>query len=455
MKHVVTVLVALGMLACRQNMEAWPSDGERQDVSMYVRTRSLSGITPAPTAYQFLIFNKENAKFSRFNTNPEPDNRTRMHLKLFPGNYLGYCLTGAEEEDALIFNETSPPEKIFLKAQKTTKSHNEAKDHLLGVQEFTVDETNEVPVVFDLSRKVGMLKVRIENIPEWITDLQINLSNVPQQMNLAGEYSGNYTVTKNIQIPEDGVSETDLLVFPPQENHKAALSLVSNSLVFVTPDHLIESIQANRITEIKAVFQEAAASYQVDFASQLVEWEAQILREEDWEIDLPEKACSGTGNGTELVVNGSFEEDFVNNVPANWTLDATSKDYPRSALSVTSPVQEGDKAVLIDGKTYIYQDIPVTGGKCYQLHLHVNAPASGARWKCYSTWQKGSTKLPSDPLQSSSYEGKTTGYADFYDGKIFRAPSNANKLRIEVRNYNDPASNQGIYVDAVSVQAVD
>ncbi|MDE7374524.1 MAG: hypothetical protein K2M86_04265, partial [Odoribacter sp.] len=74
---------------------------------------------------------------------------------------------------------------------------------------------------------------------------------------------------------------------------------------------------------------------------------------------------------------------------------------------------------------------------------------------CYSTWQKGSTKLPSEQLQSTSYEGQTDGYTDFYAGKIFRAPSDANKLRIEVRNYNDPASAQGIYVDAVSVQAVD
>lgn len=455
MKYFFISVIAVTLLACQRSMEAWPSDGDRQDVPMYVRTRNLPGIAPSPAAYQFLIFNKEDAKFTRFNTNPDPENRTQMYLKLFPGNYIGYCVTGGEDESSWTFEAASPPEKIFLKAQKNSKSHDEAKDHLLGMREFTVNETDDEPVIFDLNRKVGMLKVRIENIPEWVTDLQINLSNVSKQMNLLGEYSGSYTITKNITPPEDGVSETDIFVFPPQGEDKASLSLVSNALVFITPEHPITSIQANRITEITAIFQKPAATYQVNFTSRLVEWETPAFREEDWEIELPEKACTGTGNGTELVLNGGFEEEFAGNAPPHWMLDASSKDYPKNTRAVTSPVQEGKQAVLIEGKTYLYQDIPVTGGKCYQLHLYLNAPHANARWKCYSTWRKGSTTLTSSQLQSSGYESKTDGYIDFYEGKVFRAPANADKLRIEIRNYNDPNAGQDIYVDAVSVQAVD
>ena len=98
MKHFMILLVVFTLTACHHSMEPWPSDGDRQDVPMYVRTRSLSGITPFPTTYQFLIFNKENAKFSRFSTNPAPNNPNQMFLKLLPGNYTGYCLTGGEEE---------------------------------------------------------------------------------------------------------------------------------------------------------------------------------------------------------------------------------------------------------------------------------------------------------------------------------------------------------------------
>jgi len=434
-------------------MDPWPSDRDRQDIAMYVRTRSLSGIAPSPTAYQFFILNKASNQFSRFNVNPDQKDNTQMHLKLFPGDYTGYCVTGAEEADAWIYAANSSAEQIFLKSQKTTQSHEEAKDHLLGTTDFTVNEMNAEPIIFDLNRKVGMLKVRIENIPEWIPDLQINLSNIPKQMNLLGEYSGSYTVTKNITIPQDGVSETDLLVFPPIG--KATLSLSSNSLVFITPEHPIDSILANRTTQIKAIFQEETTSYTVNFTSQLVEWDDPILQEQDWQVDLPQGVCTGSGNGTELVKNGNFEEDFIGDIPANWTLDAASTSYPRTALWVDNPVHQGSKAVLIEGKTYIYQDIPIAGGTCYQLHLHINASAPNAKWKCYSTWYKGSSKLPSSLLQSSGYEGSTNGYIDFYEGKLFRAPAEANKLRIEIRNYNEPVSGEGICIDAVSVQAVD
>lgn len=453
MKHFWTLAIMLSLWSCHRTMEAWPSEGERQEVAMYVRTRSLSGITPTPTAYQFFIFNKETSTFTQYHVNPE--NHTQMHLKLFPGDYIGYCVTGGEEENAWIFEENLPAEQIFLKAQKNNQSHEEAKDHLLGSQEFSVTDHQGAPVIFDLKRKVSMLKVRIENIPEWVTDLQINLSNVAKQMSLTGEYAGSYTVTKDISIPEDGISETTLLVFPPLENETATLTLSSNELVFISPEHPIDSILANRITAINAIFQNAPTSYQVNITSQLVDWEDPMIQEEDWHLDLPQEICMGNGNGIELVVNGSFEEAFVNNIPPNWTLDASSNEYPRTALSVTTPVQSGGKAVLTEGKTYIYQDVPVVGGQCYQLHLFVNAPQTNAKWKCYSTWYKGSTKLTSDQLQSTQYEGQTDGYIDFYNGKVFRAPTNANKLRIEIRNYNDPISGEGIYIDAVSVQAVD
>lgn len=453
MKKLISLLALFTISACQHAMESWPSDSDRQEVSMYVRTQSLTGIPPSPTAYQFFIYDKENALFTRFDVNPNQNDHTQMQLKLLPGEYIGYCLTGAENSDYWIFDRESNANNIFLKTQKTTKTHEEAKDHLLGSQEFTVTEENDAPVIFDLKRKVGMLKVRIENIPDWITDLQINLDNIPNQMNLLGEYSGSSTVIKNITIPEDGVSETALLVFPPKE--QATLSLSSNALVFISPEHPISSIEANRITEIKAIFQKPAEPYKVDITSKLIDWDDTSIQEEDWNVDLPAGACTGSGNGIELVANGGFEEEFVDAVPPNWKLDAANAEYPKTSLSVTTLVKEGSKAVLIEGKTYIYQEIPISGGECYQLHLYINAPHDNAKWKCHSSWYKGSDKLTSTQLQSSEYEKKTEGYIDFYGGKLFRAPANATKLRIEIRNYNDPVSGEGIYIDGVSVQAVD
>ena len=109
----------------------------------------------------------------------------------------------------------------------------------------------------------------------------------------------------------------------------------------------------------------------------------------------------------------------------------------------------------IEGKTYLYQDIPVTGGQCYQLKMYVNAPAHEVKWRSWCTWMKGSKNLPSDALHSPSYQYETSGYIDAYAGKVFRAPADATKLRVEIRNYMDPVEGKGLYVDAIRVEAVD
>lgn len=453
MKHFMILIAMLITASCHHTMEPWPSDSDRQEVAMYVRTRSLSGITTTPSAYQFFIYDKEKNKVSQYNVNPEKSNNNLLHVKLFPGNYTGYCVTNAEESNCWEYADNLPPEQIYLKSQKTKSGHEEARDHLIGTTTFSVGENIENNAVFDLNRKVGMLKVIIENIPEWLTDLKINLANVPQKMSLTGEFNGDYTVIKDITLPDEkGTSETNILVFPPKT--KAILTLSSEEMVFITPEHSIESILPNRVTEIKAIFQEPAESINVDITTRLVEWDDPIIQELDWNVEMPQGACTGTGNGTNLVLNGSFENGFSEGAPDNWTLDAASKDYPKTAVSVSSPVQEGNKAIRIEGKTYIYQDIPIIGGQCYQLNLFVNAPDSDAKWKYWGTWMKNSTALNSDLIRSSSYEQATNGYIDTYNGKIFRAPINATKLRIEVRNYNDPVTGKGIYIDQTSVQMV-
>lgn len=448
------VLVMLFFVACHHSMEPWPSDGDRQEVAMYVRTRSLSGITPSSGSYQFFVYDKEKNKVSQYSVNPDVNNPNLLHMKLFPGSYTGYCVTNATAAECWEFADNLPPAQIYLKAQKTKSGHEEAGDHLLGTTDFSVGEENANNAIFDLSRKVGMLKVVIENIPEWLTDLKINVSNVPQKMSLTGEFTGSYTISKDITIPdENGVSETHILLFPPKE--KATLSLSSEAMVFITPEHTIESILANRVTEIKVIFQEPANLANIDITTQLIEWDDPSIQEEDWKIDMPQGICTGTGNGTNLVVNGGFEGAFANGIPENWTLDAASKDYPKTAAPATDLIQEGNKAVRIEGKTYIYQDIPVTGGRCYQLNMYVNAPETDARWKYWGTWMKGSTNLSSDLLRSVSYEKTTNGYIDVFNGKVFRAPATATKLRLEVRNYNDPVTGKGVYIDQVSVQHVD
>lgn len=448
------VLAILTTGACHRTMAPWPSDGDRREVAMYVRTHSLSGITTLPSVYQFFVYDKEKAIISQYNISPEKGENNLLHVKLFPGTYTGYCVTHAEDAEAWEFSENTPPEQIYLKSQKTKNGTEEAKDHLLGECDFVVNENENNSAIFDLNRKVGMLRVNIENIPVWLTDLKINLSEIPQKMNLKGEYEGTYTVSKSISLPDSkGTSETNLLVFPPRT--KGILTLSSNAWVFITPEHPIESILPNHITEIKATFRTTSGSPEVDITTHLVEWEERIIEEPDWEIDTPEGPCTGSGNGINLVKNGSFEEGFTENTPNDWKLEASSKETIPGAISVSSPVREGREAVLLEAKTYMYQDVSIIGGRCYQLKMFVNAPGPKVKWRYWCTWMKGSTNLNSDMLHSPSYQYQTNGYINVFDGQIFRAPAEATKLRMEVRNYMNPGDDIGLYTDDISVEMVD
>ena len=68
----------------------------------------------------------------------------------------------------------------------------------------------------------------------------------------------------------------------------------------------------------------------------------------------------------------------------------------------------------------------------------------------------GTKKLDSDAIRESSYRNKTEGYEDVYAGTVFKAPEGATKLRMEIRSYTDRnTSQEGIYIDAVSIEKIE
>lgn len=452
MKAIMIMAAVFILCSCHHSMSPWPSDGERQEVAMYVRTARLSGINSLPSVYQLFVYDKTQNLVKRYDITAENDNPNLLHAELFPGSYTAYCITNAEDAEAWEYAESSPPDQIYLKAQKTSKGTEEARDFLMGKAEIEVGE-NGGTAVFDLDRKVAMLKVIIRNIPEWLTDLQINLSGIPQKINLEGITSGQYTVVKDVSLPnQEGTSETSLLVFPPA--NKAGITLSSESLVYVSSEHTIESILPNHITEITATFGGSPNAPQLDITTRLKEWEEEIIREDPWLVELPSGPCQGEGNGKNLVNNPGFEEDFhPEDKTSPWKLDAGGAS--KSVTAVTTDVRSGSYAVRLEGKTYLYQDIPVNGGNCYQLKLFAKAASSNVKWRYWCTWMQGSTSLNSETIRSSSYLGMTDGYTDIFDGGVFRAPASATKLRLEIRTYMDSSVTEGLYVDDCSVEAID
>lgn len=450
---MILVLAVLLAGACKHSMEEWPSDSDKQEVAVHLKNRSLS--TGTFSGCRLFVYDEATQKMSWYNASADLNNTTLFHVKLYPGTYTGFCVTNAEEAAYWECAENLSPEQVYLKAQKSSDSHEEAKDYLLGENRFQVGENLPNQTSFNLDRKVGMLRVSVGNIPEWLNDLQINLSQIPKKMNLRGDYgTETYTISKKITPPERGLSETTLLLFPPKG--KSVLTLSSDEYAFATPAHNIETIEANRITEIEVLFKDPGNLSSLDITARMSEWEALPIQEDSWTIDLPPGPCEGIGNGHNLVQNPGFEDSFTEGLPAAWKLDAAGGSKQVSLITASSSLREGQQAIRLEGKTYLYQDLSVSGGQCYQFKLYVNASHEKVKWRYWYTWMKGSSNLPSDAIRSTSYQYATTGYTDVFQERIFRAPSDADKLRVEIRTYTtDAPPGEGLYIDGVSVEAVD
>ena len=59
------------------------------------------------------------------------------------------------------------------------------------------------------------------------------------------------------------------------------------------------------------------------------------------------------------------------------------------------PVYHGNYAVQLNGSTYLYQDVFIDGGYCYQLKIFAYAPQRKIKWRYWCTWMQGSTPLNS------------------------------------------------------------
>ena len=450
--HLIILLVAMALTSCHREMSPWPYEGDKQTVTLQTRTGSSGGFSSLPSNCQLFVYNEHNGQTEKYDAFRD-GSQNRYQVRLFPGTYTGYCVTDASENAYWAYDPADTPDNILLKSQ----AQGGSRDHLLGSCTMNVEAEGANTFTFDLERKVGQLLVVIHNFPEDLEDLQIKVNNIPKSISLTGKYdSGTHTVTASASPAIDGVSTTQLLVFPPQNGKSSSLTLISNAYAYLSDEYHIGDIIANKITRIDITFQAQPDMNIAYFSTTLMEWDQDTIKEE-WDTPVPEpnEPYEGTGDGINLVENPGFEEGMDDDAPYGWKLDSGGED--KRVTLVSDNALAGDYAALLQGSTYLFQDIPVEGGTCYQLKMHVHATSPEVKWRYWYTWMLGSSSLSSfsEDIRSSSYQYETQGYIDALEGKIVRAPAKATRLRVEIRTYaGTPLYGNGLYVDEVSVERI-
>lgn len=383
--------------------------------------------SPAFNTLDLFAIDRDNriVRHEHFTREDLHDNTLQANLPL--GRYRVACIANCPD---ISFNTGETLENMILYLPKNGNTFEEANDILTALQSVNISENKEATFVIRLSRRVARLQIVLKSIPEDVEDLNFELSFVPSAVNFTGMNTNTFgTITKPFSREADQGS-VELLTFPAKKG-EAALSVTyrtgNDEKHKIIP--FLNSIDTNRITRI--------------------EWE--FFRLEEGGLH---------GNGENLLENGGFEtwKDIVKE-PNEWHFFKDGRDSMATRVD-EDKAHSGRQAAFLQGKTYLYQDIPVESLKRYEIKMHVNAPSTAFSWKYYCHWKKNkSTALPAEnnkPIQAQNYLKQTNGWVNVFNGKSFVAPFGANYLRVEIRTYGkEILPGEGIYIDDFSVELVE
>jgi hypothetical protein len=393
-----------------------------------------------------------------------------LSVNLPVGSYKLLFIANGPDEGEVACNIGDPLEKVLLNLLKKGDAYNEASDFLTAIKSvnITVDES-PVPVPVVLRRRVGKIRVTLNALPAEIDSLKIELGNAPRSSPVDRKTTGPaVTILKRVEyVKGSGTASVDVMTFPIAANKAEVGVLYSIGHVtyrgFMT---LSPAVDSNRVVTVTGTYLPTLArgfefSVQAWDESNLVDGGSMNLgnHNEMVEDNTPPK---GTPVGNNLLANGGFETWTGDALPANWSFNSDGENKTARKNTTPAYVVEGTASCLLGEKTYIYQDVPVTGRRCYQIRLKVNSNTSAYKWRVFCTWRRiasASLSAASAAIQSSE-TGATAGWVEVFGNENkFRAPVEAKILRVEVRAYSagssspDPAP--GVYIDGFDVRLLE
>ncbi|MEY8592879.1 FimB/Mfa2 family fimbrial subunit [Butyricimonas hominis] len=383
--------------------------------------------TPAFETLALFAIDRDNrvVRHEHFTRNDLHENTLRAKLPF--GRYRLACVANCPD---INFDTGETLENILLRLPQKGEIFEEADDILTSLQSVSISENKDAVFTVNLYRRVAQLQVRLENIPEEVDNVNFELSFVPSAINFTGSNTNTFgTITKPMHR-EANQGHVELLTFP------AGKGEATLSVTYRTGDKekrkiipFTESIDTNRIIRVESSF-----------------------------LELEEGGLQG--NGINLLENGGFESwKAPDKEPDHWRFFRDGRDS--CAIKVNGDkTRSGKQAVFLQGKTYLYQDVPVEALTRYEIKMFVNAPSANFSWKYYCYWRKNkSTALPSEynkPIQAQTYLKQTDEWINVFNGKTFTAPEGAKYLRVEIRTYGKAiVPDEGIYIDDFSVELVE
>lgn len=444
-----------------------------KSLTFQLRESDGAGITHALRAengenLQIFIFDPQGNSCMEF-AEPDVAALNQRSITLPYGTYRIIIVSNLTTPDEIGFPENPRFQDVQLFLRTNSGLPDQASDLFIGESQVTIDDTFTGTVTLTLMRRVGMIRLILENIPSNAQQIRWSVKNVPQHLNLEG-IAGSETVTlTHVTAPASGdrSSTNELLLFPGSSRPEIRIDWQCDSLSYSAGIVASDYIYANKITVVKGTFPTEQVEEEMAFSISSQAWESTVV-DGGWFDLVPTQNPDG-GIIANLLHNGDFElweagtngagDPVLGVVPSFWKFYASgTTGSDKIACRVEQTTTPGAYAVRLEGKSCLYQDIAVTPGKSYRISLPVYSPNSSTRWRYYSSWRQsasvGGLSEESAPLQTTSYLGVNDHYTNVYAGKTFTAPAGATLLRIEVRSYDPRVAGEGLYIDNVVAEEI-
>lgn len=439
MRVFVWLLCIIAISGCQHKGDI---TGKLVDIPLSLPTRA--DIMDSDSCLQVFVIDREEVICRHYVFNSRQLKSGILSTELPLGRYkLAFIMnarTGKEIEGGI--NQTL--KDIRLRLLEENGYHTNASPFLTALQSVYITDNTTVLAPVQFQSRAKTLQVHLSNIPQDASHLKLKLFPVPASIPFSGKpNTSRACILHPLPTLPTGEGHTELVTLTPE----SAIQLFIEYTRAGQTAH--KRIPLNNLNDTDEPVQVIG-----DFPS---------LPDEEPDLEnLPDNdnPCTGHGNGINLLTNGSFEQwSDTHKSPDGWYFYRDGKDS--CAISITDhPVLDGQQSVRLEGKTYLYQDIEITPGQCYEIKMHVNAPDGDFSWKYYCYWRKNkSTALPKEyntPIQADCYLKQTDGWINVFEGKNFKAPEQAKLLRVEIRTYGKSrVPGTGIYIDKFSVEAIE
>ena len=417
---------------------------------------------------RIIAFDETNHVARLFSYSEEELNGNNLSISLPIGNYdIAFIANGTDE------NEVSAKigdlkEKILLKLLKTGENYREASEFLSVIQRVNIIENSPPdPIAIHLQRRVGKVIIELNDIDPDIDSIKVELKGVPYTSTIDGSKLGtaNTILKKLAHVKGTRTCTAELLTFPFAANKvEIGILYTKNQVTYRGVMPMTPAIQANQIVRISGRF--IPTTRQIfnfiiqDWDKNIIDAGSQFTFDDNNSIVGDDRPITGNPTGPNLLTNGNFETWGTNPIiPASWNVTGGAHNVIHKNTDAAFSLS-GNSARL-EHQTYVYQDIPVTEGECFQIKLNVNSTATSYAWKVTSCWRKATTAL------SGFNEGLQTQERKATDGWIealgannkFRAPIGAKFLRIEIRTYSPgsktPDPTEAVYLDNFEVRKLE